>query len=43
VRLFFTRLRDPRKRQESPKKPETRERRLHKFVAMLERGEKIHP
>ncbi len=24
------------------KKPETRERRLHKFVAMLERGEKIH-
>jgi uncharacterized protein YdeI (YjbR/CyaY-like superfamily) len=25
------------------KKPETRERRLGKFVAMLERGEKIHP
>ena len=25
-----------------PKKPETRERRLRKFVAMLERGEKIH-
>jgi uncharacterized protein YdeI (YjbR/CyaY-like superfamily) len=25
-----------------PKKPETRARRLHKFVAMLERGEKIH-
>jgi uncharacterized protein YdeI (YjbR/CyaY-like superfamily) len=24
------------------KKPQTRERRLHKFVAMLERGEKIH-
>jgi uncharacterized protein YdeI (YjbR/CyaY-like superfamily) len=24
------------------KKPETRERRLHKFVAMLKRGEKIH-
>jgi len=24
------------------KKPETRERRLHKFVAMLERGEKVH-
>ncbi len=24
------------------KKPETRERRLRKFVAMLERGEKIH-
>lgn len=25
------------------KKPETRESRLRKFVAMLERGEKIHP
>lgn len=25
------------------KKPETRERRLRKFVAMLERSEKIHP
>jgi uncharacterized protein YdeI (YjbR/CyaY-like superfamily) len=25
------------------RKPETRERRLRKFVAMLERGEKIHP
>ena len=25
------------------KKPETRERRLRKFVAMLERGEKLHP
>ena len=24
------------------KRPETRERRLHKFVAMLERGERIH-
>ena len=24
------------------KKPETRERRLRKFLAMLERGEKIH-
>ena len=24
------------------KRPETRERRLHKFVAMLQRGEKIH-
>jgi uncharacterized protein YdeI (YjbR/CyaY-like superfamily) len=24
------------------KKPETRERRLRKFIAMLERGEKIH-
>ncbi|HYC81560.1 MAG TPA: YdeI/OmpD-associated family protein [Solirubrobacterales bacterium] len=25
------------------KRPETRERRLRKFVAMLARGEKIHP
>jgi uncharacterized protein YdeI (YjbR/CyaY-like superfamily) len=25
------------------KKPQTRERRLRKFLAMLERGEKIHP
>jgi uncharacterized protein YdeI (YjbR/CyaY-like superfamily) len=30
-------------RLEEAKKPETRERRLRKFVAMLERGEKIHP
>ncbi|HEY2334676.1 MAG TPA: YdeI/OmpD-associated family protein [Solirubrobacterales bacterium] len=29
-------------RLEDAKKPETRERRLQKFVAMLERGEKIH-
>ncbi|HET9593511.1 MAG TPA: YdeI/OmpD-associated family protein [Solirubrobacterales bacterium] len=29
-------------RLEEAKKPETRERRLGKFVAMLERGEKIH-
>ena len=29
-------------RLEDAKKPETRERRLAKFVAMLERGEKIH-
>lgn len=29
-------------RLEDAKKPETRERRLRKFVAMLERGEKIH-
>jgi uncharacterized protein YdeI (YjbR/CyaY-like superfamily) len=29
-------------RLEEAKKPETRERRLRKFVAMLERGEKIH-
>ena len=30
-------------RLDDAKKPETRERRLRKFVAMLERGEKIHP
>ncbi|MFN8218400.1 MAG: YdeI/OmpD-associated family protein [Solirubrobacterales bacterium] len=30
-------------RLEDAKKPETRERRLRKFVAMLERGERIHP
>src|ERR1700710_368363 len=29
-------------RLDDAKKPETRERRLRKFVAMLERGEKIH-
>lgn len=29
-------------RLEEAKKPETRERRLQKFLAMLERGEKIH-
>ncbi len=29
-------------RLEEAKKPETRERRLRKFVGMLERGEKIH-
>jgi len=29
-------------RLEEAKKPETRERRLRRFVAMLERGEKIH-
>jgi uncharacterized protein YdeI (YjbR/CyaY-like superfamily) len=29
-------------RLDEAKKPETRERRLKKFVAMLERGEKIH-
>ena len=29
-------------RLQDAKKPETRERRLRKFVAMLERGEKIH-
>jgi uncharacterized protein YdeI (YjbR/CyaY-like superfamily) len=30
-------------RLEDAKKPETRERRLRKFVTMLERGERIHP
>lgn len=30
-------------RLEEAKKPETRERRLRKFVAMLERGERVHP
>lgn len=29
-------------RLDEAKKPETRERRLHKFIAMLARGEKIH-
>jgi uncharacterized protein YdeI (YjbR/CyaY-like superfamily) len=29
-------------RLEEAKKPETRERRLRKFLAMLERGEKVH-
>jgi len=29
-------------RLEEAKRPETRERRLRKFVAMLERGEKVH-
>ena len=30
-------------RLDEAKKPETRERRLRKFVAMLKRGEKLHP
>ena len=30
-------------RLQTAKKPETRERRLQKFVEMLERGEKLHP
>jgi len=30
-------------RLDEAKRPETRERRLRKFVGMLERGEKIHP
>jgi uncharacterized protein YdeI (YjbR/CyaY-like superfamily) len=29
-------------RLEDAKKPETRERRLRKFIGMLERGERIH-
>ncbi|HEX5712028.1 MAG TPA: YdeI/OmpD-associated family protein [Solirubrobacterales bacterium] len=36
AREFFAAL-------DEAKKPETRERRLRKFVAMLERGEKLHP
>ena len=44
---FFARLDSANRyaivyRLEDAKKPETRERRLRKFVAMLERGEKIH-
>jgi uncharacterized protein YdeI (YjbR/CyaY-like superfamily) len=47
VRLFFARLDSANRyailyRLEEAKKPETRERRLRKFIAMLERGEKIH-
>jgi uncharacterized protein YdeI (YjbR/CyaY-like superfamily) len=30
-------------RVQTAKKPETRAARIAKFVAMLERGEKIHP
>ncbi|HEU5105415.1 MAG TPA: YdeI/OmpD-associated family protein [Solirubrobacterales bacterium] len=30
-------------RLDEAKKPETRDRRLRKYIAMLERGEKIHP
>ncbi|MGD9737350.1 MAG: YdeI family protein [Solirubrobacterales bacterium] len=30
-------------RLEEAKRPQTRERRLRKFVAMLARGERIHP
>jgi uncharacterized protein YdeI (YjbR/CyaY-like superfamily) len=44
---FFARLDSANRyaivyRLNDAKKPETRERRLRKFVAMLERGEKIH-
>jgi len=30
-------------RIQEPKKPETRARRIEKFIGMLERGEKVHP
>jgi len=30
-------------RVQEPKKPETRARRIEKFIGMLERGEKVHP
>jgi uncharacterized protein YdeI (YjbR/CyaY-like superfamily) len=47
AREFFARLDSANRyaivyRLNDAKKPETRERRLRKFVAMLERGEKIH-
>jgi uncharacterized protein YdeI (YjbR/CyaY-like superfamily) len=47
ARDFFARLDSADRyailyRLEDAKKPETRRRRLRKFVAMLERGEKIH-
>jgi uncharacterized protein YdeI (YjbR/CyaY-like superfamily) len=47
AREFFARLDSANRyailyRLQEAKKPETRERRLRKFVAMLERGEKIH-
>jgi uncharacterized protein YdeI (YjbR/CyaY-like superfamily) len=47
AREFFARLDSANRyaivyRLDEAKKPETRERRLHKFVAMLERGERIH-
>jgi uncharacterized protein YdeI (YjbR/CyaY-like superfamily) len=47
AREFFARLDGANRyaivyRLEEVRKPETRERRLRKFVAMLERGEKIH-
>jgi uncharacterized protein YdeI (YjbR/CyaY-like superfamily) len=48
AREFFARLDSANRyaivyRLNDAKKPETRERRLRKFVAMLERGERIHP
>ncbi|HEY6549777.1 MAG TPA: YdeI/OmpD-associated family protein [Solirubrobacterales bacterium] len=47
AREFFTTLDSANRyailyRLKEAKKPETRERRLRKFIAMLERGEKIH-
>src|SRR3954447_25423226 len=47
AREFFARLDSANRyaivyRLNDAKKPETRERRLRKFVAMLERGERIH-
>lgn len=47
ARVFFATLDSANRyailyRLEEAKKPETRERRLRKFVGMLERGEKIH-
>jgi uncharacterized protein YdeI (YjbR/CyaY-like superfamily) len=47
AREFFAKLDSANRyailyRLQEAKKPETRERRLRKFVAMLERGEKIH-
>ncbi len=47
ARVFFATLDSANRyailyRLQEAKKPETRERRLRKFIAMLERGEKIH-
>lgn len=47
AREFFAKLDSANRyailyRLQEAKKPETRERRLRKFIAMLERGEKIH-
>ena len=47
AREFFARLDSANRyailyRLQEAKKPETRERRLRKYIAMLERGEKIH-
>ena len=47
AREFFAKLDSANRyailyRLEDAKRPETRERRLRKFIAMLERGEKIH-